>query len=117
MVAQNIVMDGLIYPLMFERFIDELSHEGGATFAMLTEFMTDWYAETIRWTNALIKVTASESDANIKLLSEWTIKWSDRLTEALMPIGKAAFAGDGDVAVNEVKQQLLERLSKQGLDL
>jgi len=117
MVAQNVIMDGLIYPLMFERFIDELNHEDGATFAMLTEFMNDWYAETVRWTNALIKVTAKESPKNATLLAQWTNKWADRLTEALMPIGKAAFAGDGDVAVNEVKQQLLERLSKQGLDV
>ena len=115
MVAQNIVMDGLIYPLIYDRLAGEMMHEGGSAIVMLTEFMNEWQQETVRWTNALVKVTAQESDANKDLLSQWVAHWSDRITEALKPISAEAFSGDGELFVQEVKQDLLERLSKQGL--
>ncbi len=117
MIAQNFVLDGLIFPLFFDRFERKLSAEGGATIAMLTEFMTEWYAETARWTNALAKVTAKESDANSQLLSEWVNKWTDRLVEAIEPVAIKAFGSEGADQLAEVKQELLARLGKQGLSV
>ncbi|MFT6625701.1 MAG: phenol hydroxylase P1 protein [Cycloclasticus sp.] len=115
MVAQNFVLDGLIFPLLYDRFEKKLTKEGGATIAMLTEFMDDWYKETVRWTNALAKVTAKESAANQALLSGWVSKWVDRLSVALEPIAIKAFGEDGINELAEVKSELLERLAKQGV--
>jgi len=115
MIAQNFVLDGLIFPLLYDRFEKKLTAEGGATVAMLTEFMDDWYKETVRWTNALAKVTAKESDENKALLSSWLSKWINRLTEAVEPIATKAFGAEGVNELAEVKQELLARLAKQGL--
>lgn len=115
MVAQNFVLDGLIFPLLYNRFEKKLTNEGGATVAMLTEFMDDWYAETVRWSNALAKVTVKESDANKALVSEWVAKWTSRLTAAVEPIAVKAFGAEGVNELAEVKQELLTRLGKQGV--
>lgn len=115
MVAQNFVLDGLIFPLLYNRFEKKLTNEGGATVAMLTEFMDDWYAETVRWSNALAKVTVNESDANKTLVSEWVAKWTSRLTVAVEPIAVKAFGAEGVNELAEVKQELLTRLGKQGV--
>ena len=115
MVAQNFVLDGIIFPLFFDRFERKLSREGGATIAMLTEFMSEWYSETIRWTSALAKVTANESEANRELLSVWFKKWTSRLAEAVEPVAEKAFGADGSAELAEVRQELLERFSQQGI--
>ena len=115
MVAQNFVLDGLIFPLLYDRFEKKLTQEGGSTIAMLTEFMDDWYKETVRWTNALAKVTAKESAENQALLSGWVAKWTDRLSVALEPIAIEAFGDDGANELVEVKAELLDRLAKQGV--
>lgn len=117
MVAQNVVMDGLIYPLIYDRFINDVVSNGGSVFAATTQFMNDWYAETIRWTNQLMKVTAAESNDNAELLSSWVTKWSDRLEEALMPIANEALGDSGAAQLVEVKQALHARLAKQGLSV
>ncbi len=115
MVAQNFILDGLIFPLLWDRFERKLSKEGGGTIAMLTEFMSEWYSETVRWTNALAKVTAAESEANQQLLSQWVDKWTTRLCEAIEPIAIKAFGDDGVNELAEVKHELLTRLGKQGI--
>jgi len=115
MVAQNVVMDGLIFPLMYEHFINEVSAQGAGVFAMLTQLMTEWYAETIRWTNQLMKVTASESPENAQLLSHWVAHWTDRLSEAVTPIAELALDDKAEAALSDVKQTLLSRLGKQGI--
>ena len=83
---------------------------------MLTQFMNEWYGETVRWTNQLMKVTAAESPANAELLSAWTSQWVARLEQAVLPLAQLAF-GENAAAqqVAEVKQELLARLAKQGI--
>ena len=115
MVAQNIVMDGLIYPLIFDQYIQEVSSKGGNALTLLTQFMSDWYVETTRWTNQLIKVVAKESDANTELLSSWVLKWTERLNNAVFPITQVAFTDGGEDKLEEIKCALLKRLAKQGL--
>jgi phenol hydroxylase P1 protein len=116
MIAQNIVMDGLVYPLIYQRLVDDLSQDNIGV-AMLTEFMNDWYAETVRWTNALIKTTAAESVENTQLLSNWTSQWLARLSESLEPICLAAFPETGLQYLTQIRQELFERMCDQGLVL
>lgn len=117
MVAQNVVMDGLIYPLIYQRLIDQFVAEGASSLALVTEFMSEWYAETERWTNALIKVTAAESEQNATQLSSWVTTWVERTAAALTGVASEAFDEGGEQQLAEVKLQLLARLSKQGLAL
>jgi phenol hydroxylase P1 protein len=61
-VAQNVALDGLLYPLVYETIIDDvLASQGGTPVAMLTQFMTDWFAETRKWVDATVKTAAAES--------------------------------------------------------
>jgi phenol hydroxylase P1 protein len=116
MVAQNWVMDGLLYPLMYEHFISSLVNQpGGSNFVMLTQFMNDWYDETVRWTNTLAKVTSAESPANSQLLSQWTNKWLSRMETALQPIAQLALGAEGDKHLAASKQALVTRLGKNGI--
>ena len=69
----------------------------------------------MRWTNALIKVTAAESSANAALLTQWTSAWVQRLEQAVLPIAELAFGDQAATQVTEVKQELLARLAKQGI--
>ena len=115
MVAQNIVLDGLLYPLLYERFTTQLAAEGGSPFIMLTQFMREWFDETTRWTNQLLKVTAAESPANAALLTAWTSQWLARMEQALTPVAELAFGVDGAAQLAAVKQELLARLAKQGI--
>src|SRR5690606_300000 len=68
-VAQNVALDGLLYPLVYERIVDDyLSAQGASAVAMLTQFMSDWHAETRKWIDAVLKVAAAESDQNREVL-------------------------------------------------
>ena len=115
MVAQNVVMDGIVYPLIFRRFVDEAVSQGAMPMTLMTQLMNDWYAETVRWTNQLIKVTAKESDANQQLLSHWANHWIDRLQDATTPLAKLALENEPEQQLGEVVSELKQRLQKQGL--
>ena len=47
-VLQNHLVDGLLHPLLFQRFDDEVAAAGGGAFVLLTEFFTEWFAESTR---------------------------------------------------------------------
>ncbi|WP_020394566.1 aromatic/alkene monooxygenase hydroxylase subunit beta [Thiolinea disciformis] len=115
MVAQNVVMDGLLYPLIYERLMAKLAAQGGAPLLMLIQFMTEWYDETVRWTNQLMKVTAAESPENAALLSQWTQHWLARLEPAMTSIASLGFGDQAAEQVMAVKQDLVTRLAKNGV--
>lgn len=117
LVAQNIVMDGMIYPLIFGELVDDLVARNGAAIGMMTDFQNQWAKETVRWTDALLKVTAAESDENKKHLTRWIEQWLERIHQALVPLANAAFDGDGESRLENVKKALTERVNKQGLEV
>ena len=82
---------------------------------MLTQFMNEWNEENTRWTNQLLKVTASESAANTALLTTWIQAWLARAEQALAPIAQLAFADQGAEQLAAVKAELVARLAKQGI--
>lgn len=114
-VAQNLVLDGLVYPLVYGRFRGELSEVGGSVVAMLTEFMDEWYSETVRWVDAFVKTAAAESPENKQRLSDWTRHWTARSLEALAPLAKLIYFDDANAALDEAHQQLQARVAKIGL--
>ena len=114
-VAQNLVLDGLIYPLVYGRFGSELSETGGSVVAMLTEFMDAWYAESLKWVDAFVKTAAAESPENKVLLSAWTRDWTVRASEALAPLAKLMYFEDAEAAMDEARAALQARVAKFGL--
>ena len=115
-VAQNVALDGLLYPLVYETIIDDvLSSKGGTPVAMLTQFMTDWYAEVRKWIDATMKTAAAESAENKEILGRWTTTWRDRAAAALVPVARIALAERTDELTAEVVQQFNARMAKAGV--
>lgn len=113
-VAQNLVMDGLVYPLVFDRLEKEIARQGGAAYAMLTEFPVEWFGETRRWVDKVISVACVESDENRALVSEWYGKWRDAADKALAPYAEALLPNGAD-ALAELVGELQARAEKSGI--
>ncbi|AMB87008.1 phenol hydroxylase [Pseudomonas agarici] len=111
-VAQNVVSDGLVYPLLFNKLDEQLSANGAGQVGMLTEFMRLWFAESQRWVDALLKTVISESAANKALVESWIDRWSQRSVEALRPL---AGLGLNESALDAVCGEFATRLKKIGL--
>lgn len=117
-VAQNAALDGLLYPLVYERITDDyLSMQGGSAVAMLTQFMSDWFDETRKWVDAVIRTAASESDHNRDQIQEWTKAWSDRAAAALLPVVGLAFGAAADEVLTEELAAFRTRMAKNGIEL
>ena len=117
-VAQNLVLDGMLYPLAYDRFDRAISRHGGSALAMLTEFALEWFGESSRWVDATLKTAAAESDENKKLIQDWANSWDDRVAEALAPVAEAEFGDKGAATLDEIRGELAARAKKKsGLDL
>jgi len=117
-VAQNVALDGLLYPLVYERIVDgTLSARGGSAVAMLCQFMSDWFDETRKWGDAVIKVAAAESEHNRAVLQEWTEKWSSRAAAAMLPVVGKALGADAEEVVGEEVAAFKARLKKIGVEI
>ena len=111
-LVQNVLMDGLLYPMVYEKMDQWLGEQDAEDVSMLTEFMRDWYKESLRWTNAMMKAVAGDSDANRELLQTWIDHWEPRVYQALKPLAEASTGVD---ALDETRAQLATRLKKFGL--
>lgn len=117
-VVQNVVLDGLLYPLVYETIVDDvLSTRGGTSVAMLTQFMTDWFSETRKWIDATVKAAATESAENKAVLVKWINAWRDRAAAALLPVAGIALGAGADEVMGEVVQQFNARMAKAGVAL
>lgn len=117
-VAQNVALDGLLYPLVYERIVDDhLSSKGGSTVAMLTQFMSDWFDETKKWVDAVLKVAAGESEHNRAQLQEWINAWKCRAVSAVLPVVEQVFGADADDLVSEQVAAFKARIEKTGIAL
>ena len=115
-VAQNLALDGLLYPLIYERIVDQhLSAAGGSAVAMLCQFMTDWFDETRKWVDAVLKTAAAESQHNRDTLAQWARKWIERSIPAVTPIVEMALGADTGKVVAEYVAALDARIQKNGI--
>ncbi|HVW51895.1 MAG TPA: aromatic/alkene monooxygenase hydroxylase subunit beta [Trinickia sp.] len=115
-VAQNLALDGLLYPFVYERFVDErVALAGGSAVAMLTAFMPEWHDESSRWIDAVVKTMASESEDNKALLMHWLRTWETRAADALLPLAEFAYPASGQAVLDETREQWRRRIEKLGL--
>ena len=115
-VAQNLVQDGLLYPLVYAHFVDRrLNAEGGSAVSMVCAFMNEWFAESSRWVDATIKTAAAESPANAALIAGWLAHWRGRVREALLPVAELAFDQDGEKVLDTVTEAFDARVAKLGI--
>ncbi len=114
--AQNAVLDGLLYPLVYRHIDARLSAQCGAGLGMLNEFAIGWFDETSRWVDATLKTAAAESPENTALLSCWIEMWRGRTLEALQPVAREAL-GDEDAAaaLADIDTAFTGRITKIGI--
>ncbi len=113
-VVQNLVFDGLLYPLIYRHYVDAVSPRTGNSLAMLTEFMGDWYAETTRWVDATVKTAFDESPANAERLGQWVQAWRDEVQRALEPLAVLALGEGAAAATAAVRAEFDTRLGRIG---
>lgn len=117
-VAQNLAVDGVLLPLVYGRFDAEGQHKGATGVSMLTEFMTEWFAEHSRWVDSVIKTAAAESKENKALLSGWFATWSARAAEAVAPLAVGVLGDEAAKgAVAEALGTVTARAKLLGLDV
>ena len=115
-VAQNLALDGLLYPLIYTHFVDDhLAVQGGTAVAMLTAFMPEWHDESARWVDAVIKVAAAASDDNRAQITGWFKSYADRAQAALVQVADLALGAQGSAALIAVRTALDARARKCGL--
>lgn len=116
-VAQNFVLEGLLYPLYYDKLDKFFSDNGGTVVSMMTRFMTEWSAESAKWVDAQIKVAAAESDQNLNQINDWVKRYKDATLAAIKPLAKRAFGSDSDNVIASVQEQFDSRCKKSGLNV
>jgi phenol hydroxylase P1 protein len=114
-VLQNFLIDGAVYPLVFEHFDRAAVAHGGTAFSMLCEFMVDWSAESVRWVDAVIRIAAAESAENAALIAGWLSAWTPRVRAALAPLATEALGDGALAALDAVFQSVRQRAAKCGV--
>jgi phenol/toluene 2-monooxygenase (NADH) P1/A1 len=117
-VAQNLALDGLMYPLVYNSYVnDRLATKGATIIAMLTTFMSDWHEESAKWVDATVKIAAAESAENRRLISDWARDYADRAQMSLASIAELMLDEGGQDALRKVRSGFDARCSKIGLDI
>ncbi len=115
-VAQNAVLDSLLFTLAYREVDNALSEQAGPLISLLTRFQAQWYQEHIRWVDSVLKLTATESAANRALLQEWLGAWQVRAHRALAPIAELALGQEaGATALANSAAAFTARLAQIGL--
>jgi len=116
-VANNLALDGLLYPLVYQHIDKVLSANGGPVVSMLTRFQSEWYGENVKWVDSAVKIAAAESADNKAKLSAWAKVWRDRAVLALTPVAQHALGNEAATLMETLVQQFNDRAAKLGLSL
>lgn len=111
-IAQDVVLDTLVYDLMYRQFDQAITEQGGSDLAMLIEFMQEWHKDNSRWVDATLKTTVAESEHNRELIRGWVADWQEKAVADLAPLAEIAV---GEDAVSASVEVLNKRLAKAGL--
>ncbi len=115
-IAQNYALDGQLYPLIYGSFVDDqIVPQGGTAVAMLTAFMPEWHAESARWIDAVLKISAAESADNKQRIVGWVQHWADRAQIALAPVAELALGAADKQSLQEAREALAQRGKKAGI--
>lgn len=114
-VAQNLVLDGLLFPLIYGVYEHHMSEKLGTGLSLMVRFQNDWYAETVKFVDAQIKIAAAESAENSETLKAWVQHYADSAAQALLPLAQLALGDAGAQAVADGRAQLSARLQKLGV--
>lgn len=113
LVAQHMVLDSFIYPFAYQHLENFLGQNNGAPVSLLTAFMNEWFTESKRWVDAIIKTAAKESTENLQKLQAWTEKWHPRVVEAVAPLVQSAFGEECQHVIGSIDDEFKARITKK----
>ena len=111
-LAQNLVIDSLMYSIFYVQLDAKLVNMGGRDIALLTEIFHDWNKDASRWFDSILKTAAAESETNKEQLTQWVKTWRNKAVTAFKPLAEQVV---GAQALEIAEQYLDERLNKIGL--
>lgn len=115
MLAQNLVLDALLYRLVYRHYVPRAAAEYGPALSLVTEFMSTWQEEAERWVDAVVKAAASESAANKALLRGWISHWRNAALQALEPYAALLLGAEAGPALAECAAALEARAARLGV--
>ena len=115
--AQNLVLDGLLYPLLQNHIEPHCAAEHGPAISLLMDFLQQWFDETSRWVDAVTKACVAESAANHDLVVNWLTEWGGLVNDALEAYAGAVLGEKGPQAVTAVDAIYDARVGKLGITL
>jgi phenol hydroxylase P1 protein len=114
-IGQNLVLDGLLQPLVFRRVEAALNPHTGNALSLATGFINEWIDDNSRWVDATVKIAADESPDNARQLSQWTQLWRDEAMLALEPLARHALGAAAEEALAAVVRDFDARAVRLGL--
>jgi phenol hydroxylase P1 protein len=114
-VAQNVALDGILFPLAYREVDKALTAKAGPAVAMLTRFQSEWFDDSAKWVDSVMKIAAAESGANKAQLQQWLGHWRARAIKALAPVATLALGKDGAAALDKAVAHLDARMAKASL--
>ncbi len=116
LIAQDLVLDGLLYPLVYGAIVDDhFVVGGGSAISMVCQFQNEWFAETAKWIDAQVKTARGESADNAALVDGWVAKWKARAVAALLPVAEIALGDKAEGVLQDVVARFDARLAKLGV--
>ncbi|WP_347456884.1 aromatic/alkene monooxygenase hydroxylase subunit beta [Acinetobacter thermotolerans] len=112
-IAQNLVFDGYLYPLIKHIVDRDLVAQGASAISLLTAFMNEWFDETQPWVNSVIKTTLQESEDNREQIQAWIEKWQSQACRVVQTLLTAMECEESDLEY--IESIFAKRLSKIGL--
>lgn len=111
-IVQDLLIDTLVYDLVYSQYDSWLLENGGQDVGMLTEFMQTWHKDSSRWVDNVVKVTVAESEANKQQIEAWIKVWREKVEQALAGYSEALLGSD---SLSQSSAVLDKRLNKLGL--
>lgn len=116
LVAQALVLDGLLYPLMGQQFDAWMANRFGPGLSTVLDHLVRWSDEHAKWVDSVVKTAVAESEANRSLVQGWVDAWRATTLDALSPLATAKMGEvDGAQALAKVNASFATRLGKLGL--
>ena len=114
-VAQNLVIDSLVYPFLYTHVEKLAGQDGSAFYGLSTKFMKEWFAETSRWVDAVTKAAVADSAENKALVAGWVKHYTGEVGAAVKALAASVFAGKTESVMDTILSDFQVRLKKLGL--
>ncbi|RTL47477.1 MAG: phenol hydroxylase [Rhodocyclaceae bacterium] len=114
-IAQNLALDSFLYPFLYTHVSKEAGKSGSPFYTLATTFQKEWYGETSRWVDAMVKAAANESAENKALVQGWIQAYRAKAEAAVTALAETVFAGNTAGVMAAINADLDARLKKIGL--